>query len=183
MGILDNQEVLDWAYQAIERRTRRGEKQYIQDITHNAVVAALRHMNQFNPSKGNIYVFLNLYLRGALHHFRTTQAGHPGRSFKSMESGDKSKRPTTGRLHSDIRVDNPDPLSELIKQEEIKWLKQQVNLLPPRQSIILNLYLQGLTYEQIGQQVGLTERMIKYYMSRSRYNILNSHRNTRQHQR
>ena len=179
MGILDNQDVLNWAYQAIARRARQAEKQHIEDITHDAIVAALKHIDQFDPNKGTIYVFLHLYLRGALHHFRTTQAGHPGRSFKSMELGDKSKRPTVGQLHRDLRIDKPDPLSRLIELEESEWLRQQIKSLPPTQNAILNLYLQGLTYEQIGEQMGLASGTIKYHMLKFRHSDskLNSRRN------
>lgn len=179
MGILDNQDVLNWAYQAIARRARQAEKQHIEDITHDAIVAALKHINRYDPAKGSIYTFLHLYLRGALHHFRTTQAGHPGRSFKSMELGDKQKRPLTGQLHNDLRIDKPSPLSILIELEEAEWLQQQIKLLPPRQNAILTLYLQGLTYKQIGSQMGLASGTIKYHMLKFRHSDskLNSHRN------
>ncbi len=76
---------------------------------------------------------------------------------------------TTGYQHSS-------PEDILIQQEswnrQISWLKEQIEILPIRQKEMIYLrYYEGFTYDVIAQVTGLSNQIIRNYISRALHKL------------
>lgn len=146
-AIIDELRSYDWVPRSVRQKARDVERAYQQ----------LQLRLERTPSDEEVADELGITVKALRQIFRQVSYVHVAALDELLSiGGDKSDRVSLGDTIADERADDPVGLFEAEETKEI--LGMAVSSLPEREKIVISLYYyEGMTLNEIGQVLGVTE--------------------------
>jgi len=157
--------------QIVERHQRRvfglayrflGGRSDVEDAAQEVFIRVYRGRRTYKPT-ASFTTWLYTICRNTCYN-RLRKKAVPAVSFSGDEDGDAFLQPT------DVRTATP--LQSMLQEERAKKVKKAIDALPEGQRMAVLLYrFEGLSYAEIGEVIGKSEKAVKSLLHRARQNL------------